>query len=353
MAASAIQARALRRRDPRRAVGPILAFGALTVSGLWCGVGCGAADSVSQDTTSCKPQICLGNDAWPPVPPPGPTLCPAGACNYQTQKGCPAGATCGAKPDTTTDTVAPACLQAGSVPRGGTCDSKNLCAPGLQCIHTANEPGICRALCCSEKDAPYGDWTACPAGESCIRQIEATFMSTAGPQGPSDAGRNFVTVDARVMACIPVNECDVLDSTSCSTNNIRPVCRIVDPLGNVACRPPGHSTLGDPCSGPDQCGPVQICAHTVDEQGAPVSGPLTCRRLCRVGGCGEEACPTSEGVCVHFHRDPKGVGECTPLSAGIRCYSPDGGIPTEAPHDAGTKPDASTSPGTRDAGNKG
>jgi hypothetical protein len=30
-----------------------------------------------------------------------------------------------------------------------------------------------------------------------------------------------------------------------------------------------------------------------------------------VEGGGEPACKEGEGICVHFNRDPPGVGECT------------------------------------------
>ena len=41
-----------------------------------------------------------------------------------------------------------------------------------------------------------------------------------------------------------------------------------------------------------------------------------CRRLCKaVEGGGEPSCKEGEGVCVHFHRDPPGVGECTPYES--------------------------------------
>jgi hypothetical protein len=208
-----------------------------------------------------------------------------------------------------TDTVGPECVQSGPRDRGEPCDNDNapahLCKPGFQCIHTAGAAGTCRKLCCGEEGASYGDWTACDPGESCIREIVASFESPPN-------SNNFVKVDAHVFACVPVNNCDVLDAKSCEADKERPVCRIADPLGNVACMPPGDANLGEPCAHLNQCGPVQICAQTVDSHGVPLTGPLTCRRLCRMGLCGEASCPEKEGTCVHFNRDPVGVGECTP-----------------------------------------
>jgi hypothetical protein len=31
-----------------------------------------------------------------------------------------------------------------------------------------------------------------------------------------------------------------------------------------------------------------------------------------VEGGGEPFCQEGEGICVHYNRDPQGVGECTP-----------------------------------------
>lgn len=221
------------------------------------------------------------------------------------------------------------CLKTGPRKLGEACDDlnmgENLCVPGLFCLHAAGKPGICRKLCCGVEGASYGDWRACDPGESCVRQITAQFEVPPG-------SHQFVEKDAHVFACVPVNNCDPLDRTSCTSDASdpeRPVCRIADPLGNVACLPPGKANLGEPCDHTHQCGPVQNCAHTVDKQGIELQ-TLECRRLCRMAACGDQACPTNEGICVHFNRDPVGVGECTPAWPSNKCWSPDGGVLLDA-----------------------
>jgi hypothetical protein len=38
-----------------------------------------------------------------------------------------------------------------------------------------------------------------------------------------------------------------------------------------------------------------------------------CVAFCGFGSCDSKpACPDGGGVCVHFTRDPDGIGECTP-----------------------------------------
>jgi hypothetical protein len=136
-----------------------------------------------------------------------------------------------------------------------------------------------------------------------------------------------------------VNNCDVLNSQSCKDDPVRPVCRIADPVGNVACQPDLGGNVGDPCAKEEQCGPVQKCAWR-ESLGVPQTAK-TCRRLCRVTPeCGNSVCPQDQGVCVHFKRDPEGVGECTPdFDQEVYCHKVDGGVlptPMQTPADAGT-----------------
>jgi hypothetical protein len=132
----------------------------------------------------------------------------------------------------------------------------------------------------------------------------------------------------------------VLDTTSCSSDTKRPVCRIVDPRGLVACQP--HSTggdaqLGEACSAAKQCAAGFHCASNVD---GDASLQTKCVRLCAWGSCdAKPACGKDEGTCVHFLRDPEGVGECTagwrhegiPVDGGVAA-TPGAG----SPHDAGS-----------------
>lgn len=323
---------------PRRHRGRFFLIAAFVYSGLALGVACSGADTASTTDFVCVPKLCTSPDPTDP-PPDGPSLCPAGVCNYQTQEGCAANETCAAKIDTATSTVAPKCIPAGIVKRGEACDDKNACAPGLQCIGPTSGPRVCRKLCCGDPGASYGDWRACDPGESCIRQLNAQI------EQPPNSGK-FITIPANVDFCYPVNNCDVLNAKSCTEDKTRPVCRIADPIGNVACQPPGTATLGEPCKRLDQCGPVQKCVQTQQGtvKGGPTEIPLACRRLCRLETCGDLGCPESEGICVHFKRDPEGVGECTPNFDQKRyCYEVDGSapLPTPVKHDAGTR-DASS-----------
>jgi hypothetical protein len=315
------------------------ALGASLLAGLWLGAACGGAETVSIPNTTCTPRLCLAPDV-PPGPPDGATLCPPGVCNYQTQVGCPTGQTCAVSIDPNTGEPSPKCVAAGLRQAGEECDTRTmpstpamLCARGLICVGPQGSPQICRKLCCAEEGASYGDWRACDPGESCIRQLQTRI------EQPPGSG-NFITHDAKVSFCVPVNNCDVLDSQSCKDDPVRPVCRIADPVGNVACQPSGGAKLGEPCQKEDQCGSVQKCAQRIDFQGVPQSDK-TCRRLCRITlECGSSACPEGEGVCVHFKRDPEGVGECTPnFDQDTHCHEVEGGVlPMQPPAvtDAGT-----------------
>jgi hypothetical protein len=101
-------------------------------------------------------------------------------------------------------------------------------------------------------------------------------------------------VKSGAMVCMPVGGCDVLATGTCPSGQ---ACTIVDPTGAVACLPEGKGTVGQDCP----CVAGFLCVADA------------CRRLCRaVEGGGEPSCPTMEGRCVHFDRDPPGVGECTP-----------------------------------------
>jgi len=134
-------------------------------------------------------------------------------------------------------------------------------------------------MCCG------ADWSACDEGESCIRQME---VLAGGVRTPTDA-----------HLCFPIGTCHVLDPDSCDGEPGRE-CKLVDPRGSEACSPISSADLGDPCGAPTVC-----------RQGLNCVGGV-CRRLCSTIECEEPSCPPSEGTCVHFDRNPEGVGECTP-----------------------------------------
>jgi hypothetical protein len=234
---------------------------------------CGVADSGSSafDDRACARVIADGGDIVED-PPDGAALCPPGECNYQTQNGCTAKETCQPHFKTNKKAIEPACSPAGELTSGEACDARRMCSRGLVCAG-----GFCRKLCCER------DWSACDAGESCFRELQFSIDGV-----PTDTG---------AWLCFPVHTCNVLDSLTCAPGRD---CKIVDPTGNEACVPHSSAPVGAPCAGAALCDRGLTC----------VEG--TCRRLCAAEVCGEPACPALEGSCIHFNRNPPGVGECTP-----------------------------------------
>lgn len=241
--------------------------------------GCGNNSSAAQDAGSGAagaPEIVLDGGGVVPPPPDGAALCPTGSCNYQTQTGCSSAEAC--RP-TVSDggVIQPGCEEAGTGRSGAPCTQWTDCARGYLCAGAA-----CHQLCCG------GDWSACGAGQSCIRQLIVKVVDAGTPPQP-----------AGVDLCFPVNNCDVFDPASCKAAGHS--CQIVDPIGDVACTPTGSGTVGAPCSESTPCSSGFSCVGD------------HCRRLCRaVLDGGAPFCPSSEGICVHYNRDPAGVGECTP-----------------------------------------
>jgi hypothetical protein len=235
---------------------------------------CGAGESTTEPppTPGC-PQLQIDTQIPAAVPPDGAAECAAGDCNYQTQDGCPEDQACRPQFNATDPNVAPGCEPAGVAKSGEACEAQGDCARGLYCAL-----GTCHTLCCG------GDWTACDEGESCIRGLDVR----AGGE----------VISAGVDLCFPVGTCDPLTGTGCEDEPGRE-CKIVDPTGAVACAPRSTADVGDSCAPPNVC-----------KQGLSCVGGY-CTRLCRFEECGEPSCAESEGSCVHFQRDPEGVGECT------------------------------------------
>jgi hypothetical protein len=206
-----------------------------------------------------------------PDPPDGAAACPAG-CNYQTQSSCATNQTCG--PKLVGDRIEPACEAAGQIPEGAACTDWYDCAPGLFCA-----AGACRKFCCG------GDWSACPAGQSCFRPLFIRNPAT-------DAG-----VPSGAELCFPVDNCDPLDPNACAEQP-GSACQVVDPIGHVACLTEGSRKLGEDCSKSARCARGLLCVGGV------------CEKLCRTGaGASGSGCGAGEN-CVHFGRDPAGAGEC-------------------------------------------
>jgi hypothetical protein len=239
-----------------------------------CGTPDGAED-VEGDQV-CAPVVANAGDTIPD-PPDGAALCPPGICNYQTQEGCAEDQAC--QPDFTDDGagVEATCLPAGERAPGETCNSQLRCQRGALCAE-----GVCRKLCCGR------DWSACDEGESCFH----TFSLQPPGQPPQNTG---------AWLCYPVGTCSVLRTDQCGPDKD---CKMVDPRGSEACVPKSPGELHELCSSERVCGAGLTCV------GQP--GEATCRLLCSAEECGTPACPEEEGTCVHFNRNPRGVGECTP-----------------------------------------
>jgi hypothetical protein len=290
-------------------------------------VSCGAADSVTEPVLHKQCAFYYGGGGVAEAPD-GASACAAGVCNYQTQD-CAAGKTCAPHVDATTSTIVPVCRAAGTAKKGEPCDDtlqppdpRKQCGPRLLCAE-----GACRNVCCG------GDWRACDPGEGCFHQ--ANMLVGTKP--------NQETVYTTADLCFPVGTCDVLDPKACS--DVKQTCRIVDSRPSVACTPSTTLQLGDPCSKANQCGAGQICVGSGDQAvngGSVTEG--TCRRLCRWACDGQPACGDGEGVCVHFDRDPAGVGECTPNFHGKPIIVDGGVLPSFFPTDGGTRPASDARP---------
>jgi hypothetical protein len=222
-------------------------------------------------------EVILDGGGDPATPPDGVSACPAGICNYQTGKGC-SGATTDCIPVSNGGTITPACSPPGTVGPGATCAGVTDCVAGYVCAESK-----CRKLCCGR------DWTGCDSPDQhCLKNLE---------YGDGMGG----TLDTGAMLCYPVNTCDALAPTSCTDPGT--ACLIADETGVTACLTPGAGATGDACP----CQGGFVCLNKPGEPG-------TCHRLCKaVAGGAPPYCQDGEGVCVHFTRDPSGVGECTPM----------------------------------------
>jgi hypothetical protein len=235
---------------------------------------CGSAESVAPDAPpepSCTPLV---EDTLVPLEPPpdGAAACASGVCNYQTQAGCAVDQACRPQFNATEPKVNPGCERAGAGASGDSCAAQTDCARGFYCAL-----GACHKLCCG------GDFSACDSGESCIRNLQVR------------AGGEVLSAGADL--CFPVGTCDPLDPNSCADEPNRE-CKIVDANGAVACAPRSSAGKGDACAPPTVC-----------RQGLNCVGGY-CIRLCAYAMCAEPSCEADES-CVHFARDPEGLGECT------------------------------------------
>jgi hypothetical protein len=245
-------------------------------------VACGTHDRRQSEEDSCPPVVLDGGGGIDEAPD-GDALCPSdGACNYQSVEGCASDESCVPTVFEVEPRLRPACLAAGTLEDAAPCTAwatPSDCAPGYFCaaVPDANQ-GECRKLCCGR------DWSACERGTSCYRPL---FIRIDGEELSAETGLCFDT------------GCDVLDPDSCGDGPFD-ACKLVDPTGATACMNSGPGEAGDACDSAEYCARGMSCVGNV------------CRRLCRAEACGVPGCEEGEGTCVHFDRDPEGVGECTP-----------------------------------------
>ena len=237
------------------------------------GCGGGGTETTPLDAGSDGTVVVLDGGGEVATPPDGPSACP-GACNYQTNEGCGPNQTC--FPAVSGGAATPACATAGAGKDGVACTTLSDCAPGYMCALGEN---VCRKLCCG------GDWSVCPdPDQRCLQKL-------------SIKEANGASVATGAMVCVPVNDCDPLTPASCPTPTKS--CQIIDGTGAVACVNEGQGEQGESCP----CKGGYLCVASA------------CRRLCKaVEGGGDPYCQEGEGICVHYNRDPAGVGECTPQS---------------------------------------
>lgn len=161
------------------------------------------------------------------------------------------------------------CLPAGVLQQGEPCESTTNCAPGLGCVHTESNVGVCRPYCCN-------DIESCEADTYCTPAVMADDASSPTPM--------------RIPVCVPVVDCKLLDDSMCTQGR---TCTLVRADGTTSCVEPGLGKEGEGCP----CSAGHVC----------VLSSNTCRQLCHVGG---NDC-TNGGVCQGGSAGfPSGIGLC-------------------------------------------
>ena len=243
-----------------------------------------AGNNAGQDGGNNRQTVVLDAGPTTPQSPDGSQAC-VGNCNYQTQAGCGAGQMCAPQVDASNTPVSAQCSVAGTAAAGQAC-TWGQCQPGFICA----ADGYCRHLCCG------GDWSVCEQNESCTGAVELLAPNSTTP------------VSAGVGICEPVDACDVFDPSTCPQGKS---CYIVDSRGGLKCLPTGTADVDEACSGTQLCKAGLACVV-----GNENNATGKCRQLCRaVPGGGSPSCPDQDSMCMHFVRNPDGVGECTPLIA--------------------------------------
>src|SRR5262245_38786102 len=104
---------------------------------------CGSQEGADVVEGKSCPEIVENGGDEIPAPPDGASLCPAGACNYQTQEGCPDDMGCQPALSANGLSVEPTCSPAGERTAGEACNDALPCLRGYECAL-----GYCRKLCC-------------------------------------------------------------------------------------------------------------------------------------------------------------------------------------------------------------
>jgi hypothetical protein len=157
------------------------------------------------------------------------------------------------------------CVAPGMQMNGGPCITSADCAADHGCVNEEGN-GVCRQYCC-------GALEDCP--------LEVTFCDL----------RSLFDSTPSVPVCALVDDCTLLDATSCDNGK---TCTIVRQDGTTSCVTPGTGMHGDPCP----CAADHVCATGLNQ----------CLRLCHTDGndCPPEAPKCQGGATIY----PPGFGVC-------------------------------------------
>ena len=157
------------------------------------------------------------------------------------------------------------CLAPGMQVNGGPCIASADCAADHACVNEEGN-GVCRQYCCG-------------ALEDCPQQVTFCELRPLFDSTPS------------IPVCAPVDDCTLLDSSTCAPEK---TCTIVRQDGTTSCVTPGTGMHGDPCP----CAADHVCATGLNQ----------CLRLCHTDGndCPIEAPKCQGGATIY----PEGFGVC-------------------------------------------
>jgi hypothetical protein len=163
----------------------------------------------------------------------------------------------------------PACLPGGAGLDGFPCAGPTDCAPSYECVGTTP---TCRHYCCNGNDSCH-DLQFC--------DIQPTF---AWPE-------------TKVPACMPVQQCMLLEILQCPAAE---TCAVVRDDGTTSCVAIGSAGAGQSCE-TDHCAGGLVCLGT--------PGTRSCYVLCQTGNAKDCAGPEKCQGGLPLFPDP-GVGIC-------------------------------------------